>query len=99
MNCVLSTPGVEVVALGDVFADRVDAAYKRLKDNNAGKEWSCSREWKHADQIKATRETCFTGLDAYKKVLAADVDLVILAGPPLLFKLIRDIDSSVYISY
>ena len=82
MNCVLSTPGVEIVALGDVFADRVNAAFKRLKDNNAGKEWSCSREWKHADQVKATPETCFTGFDAYKKVLAAGVDMVILAGPP-----------------
>lgn len=82
MNCVLSTPGVEIVALGDVFADRVEAALKRLKDNNAGKEWSCSREWKHADQVKATPETCFTGFDAYRKVLAAGVDMVILAGPP-----------------
>lgn len=82
MNCVLSTPGVEIVALGDVFADRVEAALTRLKDNNAGKEWSCSREWQNADQVKATRETCFTGFDAYRKVLAAGVDLVILAGPP-----------------
>ncbi len=82
MNCVLSTPGVEITALGDVFPDRVEATLKRLKDNNAGKEWSCSRDWKNADQVKATPETCFDGPDAYKKVLAADVDLVILAGPP-----------------
>lgn len=82
MNCVLSTPGVEIVALGDVFQDRVEAALKQLKDNNQGKEWSCSREWKHADHVKATRETCFTGFDAYQKVLASGVDMVILAGPP-----------------
>lgn len=82
MNCVLSTPGVEIVALGDVFEDRVDSALKRLKDDSAGKEWSCSREWKHSNQVKATKETCFTGFDAYKRVLACDLDLVILAGPP-----------------
>jgi predicted dehydrogenase len=68
--------------LGDVFPDRVEAALQRLKDNNAGKEWSCSREWKHADQVKATKATCFAGFDAYQKVLAADVNMVILAGPP-----------------
>ncbi len=82
MNCVLSTPGVEIVALGDVFADRVDAALKRLKDDAAGKEWSCSREWKHSNQVKASKDTCFTGFDAYQKVMACDLDLVILAGPP-----------------
>jgi myo-inositol 2-dehydrogenase / D-chiro-inositol 1-dehydrogenase len=82
MNCVLSAPGVEIVALGDVFADRVQAALKQLKDNNQGKEWSCSQEWKHADQVKATPDTCFTGFDAYGKVIASGVDMVILAGPP-----------------
>jgi myo-inositol 2-dehydrogenase / D-chiro-inositol 1-dehydrogenase len=82
MNCVLSAPGVEIVALGDVFADRVQAALKQLKDNSQGKEWSCSQEWKHADQVKATPDTCFTGFDAYGKVIASGVDMVILAGPP-----------------
>lgn len=82
MNCVLSTPGVEIAALGDVFPDRVEAALRRLKDNNQGKEWSCSREWKHAGHVKATPDTCFTGFDAYQKVLASDIDLVLMAGPP-----------------
>lgn len=82
MNCVLSTPGVEIVALGDVFKDRVDAALKRLKDNTAGKEWSCSAEWKHADRVKVTPDSAFAGFDAYKKVIGAGVDLVLLAGPP-----------------
>ena len=37
MNCVLSTPGVEITALADVFPDRVAAALKRLQDNTKGK--------------------------------------------------------------
>jgi predicted dehydrogenase len=82
MNCVLSSPGVEIVALGDVFPDRVEAALRRLKDNTQPKEWSCSQPWRHADRVKATPETCFSGFEAYRKVLAAGVDLVILAGPP-----------------
>ena len=35
-----------------------------------------------ARRIKVTDDTCFTGFDAYQKVLAAGVDLVILATPP-----------------
>ena len=33
-------------------------------------------------KIKVTDERCFTGFDAYQKVLATDIDLVILATPP-----------------
>jgi predicted dehydrogenase len=82
MNCVLSSPGVEIVALGDVFADQADRALQRLKDNSQPREWSCSREWRDADKVRATKETCFSGFDAYQNVIASGVDLVILAGPP-----------------
>jgi myo-inositol 2-dehydrogenase/D-chiro-inositol 1-dehydrogenase len=82
MNCVLSSPGVEITALGDVFPDRVQAALARLKDNTKGKEWDASREWRQADQVKVTADKCFTGFDAYQKVLGSGIDLVILAGPP-----------------
>ncbi|GAH76133.1 unnamed protein product, partial [marine sediment metagenome] len=34
------------------------------------------------DNLKVTDGTCFVGFDAYKKVIATDVDLVILAAPP-----------------
>lgn len=82
MNCVLSSPGVEIVALGDVFPDRVEASLARLRDNTKGKEWDASKEWRNAEAVKVTKETCFTGFDAYQKVLSSGVDLVILAGPP-----------------
>jgi predicted dehydrogenase len=82
MNCVLSSPGVEIAALGDVFPDQVEAAFKRLKDDTQEKEWSCSQPWRHSKQVTATREACFSGFEAYAKVIGAGVDLVILAGPP-----------------
>lgn len=82
MNCAIADPGVEIVALADVFPDKVEECLKRLQDNNAGKEWSCSREWKDAERVKVTKDTCFTGFDAYKQLLGSDVDYVILAGPP-----------------
>jgi predicted dehydrogenase len=82
MNCVLSSPGVELVALGDMFQDKIDKALVALKDTSGKKEWSCSTPWTRADAIKVTPDTCFTGFDAYQKVIASGVDLVILATPP-----------------
>jgi len=60
-NCLDSSAGVEIVALGDLFQRQVDAAETKLKLKNVQK---------------------FSGFDAYQKVLASEVDLVILATPP-----------------
>jgi predicted dehydrogenase len=67
-DCLNSSDNVEVVAIGDLFKDRVDSALENLK--------------RQGDKCKVTPETCFHGFDAFKKVLACDVDLVILATPP-----------------
>ena len=53
-----------------------------IKDTSGKKDWSSSTPWTHADAVKATPETCFSGFDAYQKVIASGVDLVILATPP-----------------
>lgn len=82
MNCVLSSPGVEIVALGDLFPDRVEKALATLTDTSGKREWSCSVPWTRADAVKVTRDTCFVGFDAYRQVIASGVDLVILATPP-----------------
>lgn len=68
-DCANSAPGVEIVALGDVFKDRVDGARDNLKNSLK-------------DKFKVTDANCFVGFDAYKQVIAAPVDLVILATPP-----------------
>ncbi len=68
-NCLDSSDGVEIVAMGDVLKDRLDSSLSELK--KAG-----------GDRIKVTGDTCFIGFDAYKKVLAGDVDIVILTTPP-----------------
>jgi len=77
-NCLNSTAGVELVAMGDVFKDRLDSCRARLtkrKPDDTGKP-------QLADKVKVTDDTCFTGFDAYKKVLACDVDMVILTSTP-----------------
>ena len=80
-NCVDSSPNVEVVALGDLFGDHLDKCLEIIKTNGE-KDWSSTAPWQHAGQVKVTPETCFTGFDAYQRVIASDVDLVILATPP-----------------
>ncbi|MDI6449011.1 Gfo/Idh/MocA family protein [Anaerobaca lacustris] len=80
-NCVDAAPNVEIVALGDLFKDRIDTCLKTIKTNGE-KDWSSSAPWAHADKVKVTPETCFTGFEAYKKVINSGVDLVILATSP-----------------
>jgi predicted dehydrogenase len=61
-NCLDSSPGVEIVAIGDLFQPQVESAQRKLK-------------------LKDTVQK-FWGFDAYQKVIASDIDLVILATPP-----------------
>lgn len=70
VNCTEASPDVVIAAMGDVFPDQLQWSQGRLKEKVA------------KDRLTATPETCFTGFDAYQKVLATGVDLVILAAPP-----------------
>ncbi len=76
INCAMSSPGVELVAIGDMFQDHLDEAPARIKRNLEKQELSVK------DVYKVTPETSFVGFDAYKKVIAADVDMIILTTPP-----------------
>lgn len=60
---------VQLVALGDVFADRLHQSYRTIKG-------------RHAASVDAPAERQFAGFDAYQRVLDCDVDLVLLATPP-----------------
>ncbi len=62
---------VKLVAMGDMFEDRLDLSFNSLKkiEEVAGK-------------IDVPKERQFLGFDAYKKVLAEDVDVVLLTTPP-----------------
>src|SRR5205823_8520846 len=81
-------PKVDIVAVGDVFKSQAEDAVKTFQGFNydqKAKDWvknPKSSYLKHAAQIKVTPETTFDGLDAYKKVIDSDIDLLILATPP-----------------
>jgi predicted dehydrogenase len=68
-DCVTSSEGVELVAMGDLFPDRIERSRTQLTRAIG-------------DKFKVTAERTFTGFDAYQQVIASDVDLVILATPP-----------------
>lgn len=69
IDCVDAAPNVQITALGDLFEDKLKSSIETLQKDRP-------------DQCAFTPETCFTGFDAYKNVLLANVDLIILAAPP-----------------
>jgi predicted dehydrogenase len=77
-NVLSSAPGVKVVAIGDVFPDRLKHCQGWLKEFASKDETSK----KHGNAVDLPDERCFLGLDAYEKVLGSGIDYVILATPP-----------------
>jgi predicted dehydrogenase len=72
IKCLKSSPGVSLVAIADMFQDKVDLSMERLKKEITDKE-----------KIKVTPDTTYLGFDAYEKVLAMkELDLVLLTTPP-----------------
>jgi len=74
-DCLTGSPGVELVAMGDLMPDRLASSRAELAKVAAS----------NADfgkRYKITDDRAFTGFDAYQKVLKSDIDLVILATPP-----------------
>jgi len=71
-NALTADPGVQLVAMGDVFPERLETSLKNL-----------SAKYPEASgRIDVPKSRQFTGLDAYKQVLATDIDVVLLAAPP-----------------
>lgn len=71
-NCFEAAPGVELIAMGDLFKDRLDSCASYLKDEQR----------MGTKGFKVSNDRMFTGWDAYQKVLETDCQLVILATPP-----------------
>jgi predicted dehydrogenase len=74
-DCMRASDGIEIVALGDVFPDRLESAKTNLAKVVAENPALTPK-------YKVTDARCFSGFDAYQKVLDSGVDLVILATPP-----------------
>jgi len=68
-KCLKSSENVELVAMGDTFRDRLESCRRRLREGLG-------------EKVKVKDDACFSGFDAYKNVLACDVDMVILTTTP-----------------
>ncbi len=70
-------PEARVVAMGDLFKDKLDGTFAFLKE-------------KHPGRFDVPAERQFVGFDAFEKVLASDIDVVCLITPtyfrPALFR-------------
>ncbi|MCK4645111.1 MAG: Gfo/Idh/MocA family oxidoreductase [Candidatus Aminicenantes bacterium] len=70
IDCVNSSPNIVITAMGDLFKDRLDSSLNRLKKKLK------------KENLLVSRDAFFFGFDAFKKVIACDVDMVILGAPP-----------------
>ncbi len=70
IDCLNSSPGTEVVALGDLVPDRVESSLKRLME-------------KFPDRVRVPANRRFAGFDNHLKVCAVpEVNLIVTAAPP-----------------
>lgn len=67
MDFLNSGPNLEIVAIGDVFPDQVAECRRKIKEQKG---------------VDIPEELCFSGFDAYQKVIDAGVDYIIIATPP-----------------
>jgi predicted dehydrogenase len=65
---------VEVTALADVFGDKLLTCLDRLRQD--------PRNTAIASKVNVPAENRFVGFDAYQKLIASDVDIVMLCTPP-----------------
>ena len=68
-NALEADPHLHLTALADAFPDRIERTLKQLAT-------------KFGDRLKVPQDRQFVGLDAYQKLVASDVDVVLLATPP-----------------
>ena len=66
INALNSGPDVRLVALADIFDERLQQSLERLKKAKP-------------NQVQVKNDNCFIGFDAYEKLIASGVDVVLIA--------------------
>ncbi len=70
INALAADKNTKLVALCDVFPDRIDKKLAELKESE------------YADRIDVPGERRFSGFDGYKQLIDTDVDVVLLVSTP-----------------
>jgi predicted dehydrogenase len=81
VDTLTGNENVELVAMADVFEDKLEGSLKRLRDP----KFLGQRGGDPASMVKRIRvepDHHFVGFDAYTKLVASDLDIVMLTTPP-----------------
>ena len=93
VNLMQADANVELVAMGDIFEDKLEGSLKNLRDpkfvekNVATSAPALNQKTPELvnsiiSRVKVDPEHHLIGFDAFKKVIASDVDMVMLVTPP-----------------
>jgi len=74
LDMFTGTENVDLVAMGDMHEDRLEGSLLKIREGAA--------KLNQPGRVKVEPDHRFMGPDAYKKVLATDIDIVLLAAPP-----------------
>ncbi len=74
VDMMTGTENVDLVAVADLFEDKMEASLRGYENKPGYAKWK--------DRIKIAPDMRHTGFDAFKKLIASDVDIVMLATPP-----------------
>ncbi len=75
-DALVSSPGTVLHAMGDIYAPKMDGGLKEIQKviSEAGGNVE--------ERIQVPADRRFSGIDAYQKVIASGVDVVLLTTPP-----------------
>jgi predicted dehydrogenase len=94
VNVMHADPNVELVAMADIFEDKLEGSLRRLRDPEyveanllrfepgLDKQRLPEMIKSATSRVKVAPDRRFVSFDAYKKLLASDVDVVMLVTPP-----------------
>jgi predicted dehydrogenase len=94
IDLLAGDPNTELVALGDIFEDHLESSLRQMHDPKFLMDSGAKRMADFTgkppaevfesvrNRIKVDAEHRFSSFDAFKKVLASDIDIVLLCTPP-----------------
>ncbi len=77
VDCLTAAPNIHLIAMADLYEDRLQDARKFLTDPNYPR-----RREAPPPNVEVDDDHCFVGFDAYKRLIDSGVDVVLLATPP-----------------
>ncbi len=74
LNAIGADKNIKLTVMADLFEDQLQTSRRNIKNQAEADEMS--------EKFAVTDDTCFSGFDAYQRVMETDVDVVLLTAPP-----------------